>query len=43
MRSSPSLRPNWFFGVLLVAALVFVAAGRLRGHYIAPPDARTDK
>lgn len=30
MRSSPSLRPNWFFGVLLVAALVFVAAGRLR-------------
>lgn len=31
MRSSPSLRPNWIFGILLVTALVFVTAGRLRG------------
>ena len=31
MRSSPLLRPNWIFGILLVAALVFVAVGRLRG------------
>lgn len=30
MRSSPSLRTNWLFVVLLLAALVFVAAGRLR-------------
>lgn len=30
MRSSPSLRTNWFFVMLLVAALVFAAAGRLR-------------
>jgi len=30
MRSSFSVRPNWFFGVLVVAALIFVAVGRLR-------------
>ena len=30
MRFSPSLRPNWFFSALLAAALLFVAAGRLR-------------